>query len=1571
MKGMRDKDGNPLPNAHLQGLFSRVCKLLFYRIRPVFVFDGGVPALKKKTLAARRERKENIDKEKGHTSQKILQNLLKSHAVKGVTGDRTEHISLPAKPGAEADIYQLPPLPEVDKGSKDPVENGAAWEWEAEEDLFDHHRNLVHSYQDDFQNLDDIDFDSKEFKSLPAEIRHEILMEMKEQRRENALARIAIMPEESKDFSDYQLKKLIKQSRLTGKIESLRKEMNQQVSGDITYALGDDYYGEVVEAQRVVSEDAAHYILIKGLTRKQQDAEAERYKARKLLKEERESERNLDKKKMVLETVEEEIPDEELVANVDEWEKSVVDEQTAAGGKIVSDDEMSDEDKGKSRRERRGKSLMTRSGLRSVAKKGRGRKTSARRPVISDNEEDEDIVDVSEETKTSTSSITDCIKKEPCEETEITELISKDSSCNNNDLHNKDEEGNGQNRPSDFKIEKTDSPLTDEKEGYHSTDDRCKLLESRSTDSGNSHSPDEGKTDFAEEERELAETRNRLLTEEEDLLKAKEEKMAALMKSLEKRTQVTKSSLAERKPSVEEPSVDDTREKLIHQEEELMKEKEAKMAALLKSLERRKQLQSKSNPMAVNSDERTNSEFVPERRENARNCDPDKLDSEDETQKPEAGQDSRGFLEDVVELEKRTVLRKSKRQQLKNASSSEPKSSSSLSSTKSSAFPSLTVNYLEDVESMLEPDSNGTAESNKAHAETNMNNTSETREKTQPNLATKNTKDFDTEEVEETKFFSRTKVMEKSEGCKNPEGIFVTADSVLAKESASSLRAPKRKPTGKLEEQTVEKKVNTAPPPVIAAQNEEEDSEDEGFMEITIDPSRAPDDDLFPASMFVTGTDAIGTKQPQSTRFTPLEAKGSSDENEDGEDDEEDNKIDQTDGEESASDDERVHSPDINQEAGIEVDSDVPQSGSKITRSRSEEAADPIKESHGNGSTRIVRHESFNSEVSIPSFGEESEAGTEPRDVSVEFAKDEEIRNFTKGVNSLGDLYDLQRGLAAERQALTSEMGRQARLGKSITEQINLEAQELLQLFGVPYVVSPMEAESQCAQLELLGLAQGTITDDSDSWLFGASNIYKNFFNQSKYVEYYSANAIYQRFCLDRRKLINIALLCGSDYTPGIAGVGPVRAMEVLAEFPGDGLEGLRAFREWWEDAKDGILPRNQGKVRNKLRNLELHEGFPSRQVVEAYLHPSVDESEDGFTWRMPDVERLQQYAKKKFGWTRQKADEALEPMMKELTKKMTQGRIHSYFQPENFLPPKQVQSKRLQAALDKFQGRGDSESESESESASQSESEESDPPLPELGESVIDKANQILSGSTRGRGRGSRGRGGKRGGKSAGQEVKVQGGRGRGGGQDPQQREVVGQRGRGGKPQAKVQKQTRKGSKSETEKSPVRTQRVRGRGRGAAHIPTAVSRPAQPRQALLRDEVSLSESSSSDEDSDEPQTKKQKIHQGRPVSHPHTKQDSGSVAAKSTVAKQKGLTPLTTTKSIKKKPGGPNVKKVAPAKYRPAPAKQKAKGEVFSCGAKALSATGDQAALRDALGGDLDPTTMTLDDLGSDFSDD
>ena len=39
--------------------------------------------------------------------------------------------------------------------------------------------------------------------------------------------------------------------------------------------------------------------------------------------------------------------------------------------------------------------------------------------------------------------------------------------------------------------------------------------------------------------------------------------------------------------------------------------------------------------------------------------------------------------------------------------------------------------------------------------------------------------------------------------------------------------------------------------------------------------------------------------------------------------------------------------------------------------------------------------------------------------------------------------------------------------------------------------------------------------------------------------------------------------MTGSDYTEGVETVGPVTALEVLAEFPGEGIKPLQDFRQW------------------------------------------------------------------------------------------------------------------------------------------------------------------------------------------------------------------------------------------------------------------------------------------------------------------------------------------------------------------------------------------------------------------------
>lgn len=72
LKAMRDSDGKVVRHAHIIGFFRRICKLIFFGIKPVFVFDGGAPALKRATILNRKERRKTRQETAAATAAKIL-----------------------------------------------------------------------------------------------------------------------------------------------------------------------------------------------------------------------------------------------------------------------------------------------------------------------------------------------------------------------------------------------------------------------------------------------------------------------------------------------------------------------------------------------------------------------------------------------------------------------------------------------------------------------------------------------------------------------------------------------------------------------------------------------------------------------------------------------------------------------------------------------------------------------------------------------------------------------------------------------------------------------------------------------------------------------------------------------------------------------------------------------------------------------------------------------------------------------------------------------------------------------------------------------------------------------------------------------------------------------------------------------------------------------------------------------------------------------------------------------------------------------------------------------------------
>ena len=86
---MRDNEGNVLVNAHLVGTLRRILKLLFYGIRPVFVFDGKTPQLKYQTVQLRRALKEKESLNLNLSSRKLLLLQLKQKLIASKSNHKT------------------------------------------------------------------------------------------------------------------------------------------------------------------------------------------------------------------------------------------------------------------------------------------------------------------------------------------------------------------------------------------------------------------------------------------------------------------------------------------------------------------------------------------------------------------------------------------------------------------------------------------------------------------------------------------------------------------------------------------------------------------------------------------------------------------------------------------------------------------------------------------------------------------------------------------------------------------------------------------------------------------------------------------------------------------------------------------------------------------------------------------------------------------------------------------------------------------------------------------------------------------------------------------------------------------------------------------------------------------------------------------------------------------------------------------------------------------------------------------------------------------------------------------
>jgi flap endonuclease-1 len=178
-----------------------------------------------------------------------------------------------------------------------------------------------------------------------------------------------------------------------------------------------------------------------------------------------------------------------------------------------------------------------------------------------------------------------------------------------------------------------------------------------------------------------------------------------------------------------------------------------------------------------------------------------------------------------------------------------------------------------------------------------------------------------------------------------------------------------------------------------------------------------------------------------------------------------------------------------------------------------------------------------------------------------------------------------------------------ARLSDEMIE----DAKELLTAMGIPWVVGKSEGEAQCSFLCKRGDADYSASQDYDSLLFGSPRLVRNLSITGKrklpgkevYIEVKPELIILEDILkslgITREQLIIIGILTGTDYNPGVKGIGPKKALKIVKEY------------------------KSLDKI---LANVEWEAEVDAREIVDFFLNPPLEENYK-IEWRQPDREKI------------------------------------------------------------------------------------------------------------------------------------------------------------------------------------------------------------------------------------------------------------------------------------------------------------------------------------------------------------
>lgn len=146
----------------------------------------------------------------------------------------------------------------------------------------------------------------------------------------------------------------------------------------------------------------------------------------------------------------------------------------------------------------------------------------------------------------------------------------------------------------------------------------------------------------------------------------------------------------------------------------------------------------------------------------------------------------------------------------------------------------------------------------------------------------------------------------------------------------------------------------------------------------------------------------------------------------------------------------------------------------------------------------------------------------------------------------------------AKEEGRIEDARKAAQASSKLTSEMVEESKTLISSLGIPIVLAPSEGEAVAAQMAREGLAWASASQDNDSLLYNCPRMIRNLTisgrrrmartNTYKTIdpELIDLDLNLKMLGISREQLIDIAILVGTDYNPGMKGIGQKTALKLV-----------------------------------------------------------------------------------------------------------------------------------------------------------------------------------------------------------------------------------------------------------------------------------------------------------------------------------------------------------------------------------------------------------------------------------------